>query len=188
MKFVLLDRDGVINEDRRDYVKHWSEFRFISGSLEALARLTRAGYRIIVITNQSVINRKMVSRAGLETIHRNMKEAVSTHGGKIEAVYYCPHVPDDQCACRKPRPGLILQAQKDYGFDPAQVCMIGDSAKDIACAQRAGCAKSILVRTGYGRQTEQSCRLGGPKPDRVVDDLKSAVHWLLEQERRPRQP
>ncbi|MBW2107072.1 MAG: D-glycero-beta-D-manno-heptose 1,7-bisphosphate 7-phosphatase [Deltaproteobacteria bacterium] len=188
MKVVLLDRDGVINEDRSDYVKDWSEFQFISGSLEALARLTRAGYRILVITNQSVINRKLVSLAGLETIHRNMTQAVAAYGGKIEAIYYCPHVPEDRCGCRKPKAGLILQAQKDYAFDPAHVCMIGDSAKDIECAQRAGCGKTILVRTGYGRHTECACHLNGPKPDHVADDLKSAVEWLLQAESSLRQP
>ncbi|MDY6950954.1 MAG: D-glycero-beta-D-manno-heptose 1,7-bisphosphate 7-phosphatase [Thermodesulfobacteriota bacterium] len=181
LKTVFIDRDGVINRDRSDYVKRWSEFKFLPRSLDALQLLSRHGYRVIVITNQSVINRRMVTKEAIEKMHDNMKAAVATHGGHIEAVYYCPHVPEDGCDCRKPEPGLILQAQADYGGSLAATSMIGDSLKDIQCARRAGCGRAILVRTGHGEQTERLCHKGETKADYVADDLMAAVEWLLGQ-------
>jgi D-glycero-D-manno-heptose 1,7-bisphosphate phosphatase len=184
LKYIFIDRDGVINEDRADYVKTWDVFRFIPGSLDALQRLTDSGYRIIVITNQSVINRNMVCPKDLEEIHNNMTKAITAHGGRVEAIFLCPHAPDDGCDCRKPAPGLIRQAQAKYHMDLAQTCMIGDSLKDIQCAQRAGCGKAILVRTGYGAETERQCLQKGVYPDHVADDLNKAVEWLLDESRR----
>jgi D-glycero-D-manno-heptose 1,7-bisphosphate phosphatase len=179
LKVIFVDRDGVINQDRPDYVKSWTEFQFIPGSLEALKRLTVEGYRIIVITNQSVINRHMVSQQELQEIHSNMVRAAAAHGGDIEAVFYCPHVPDDRCSCRKPAQGLIRQAQEKYQIDLSETSMIGDSLKDMQCARKAGCENVILVRTGHGVKTEGLCREKGITPDFVADDLKSAVEWLL---------
>ena len=181
MKIVFVDRDGVINKDRPDYVKDWAEFEFIPGSLDALRLLTLKGYRIIVITNQSVINRRMVTEAGLEEIHEKMLGAVSDHGGCIEAIYHCPHTPEDGCDCRKPEPGLIQQAQADYGFELSNTCMIGDSLKDIESSKRAGCGKVILVRTGHGKETERLCQEGNIKADHVANDLMGAVEWLLSE-------
>jgi len=180
LNVVFLDRDGVINQDRVDYVKSWTEFQFIPGSLDALHQLTHAGYRIIVITNQSAINRNMVSEKTLQQIHDNMARAVTAHGGHIEAIFYCPHAPDDGCSCRKPAPGLIHRAQEKYRIDLPKTCMIGDSLRDIECAQKAGCGRTILVRTGYGTESECLCKEKGISPDYVADDLKHAVEWLLE--------
>jgi len=179
LKIVFLDRDGVINKDRSTYVKTWSEFEFLPGSLNALRLLTLHQYRIIVMSNQSVINRKMVTEAQLQGIHEKMAKAVAAHGGNIEAVYYCPHLPEDGCGCRKPEPGLVYQAQADYGLELAETCMIGDSLKDIQCGRRAGCGKVLLVRTGYGAHTERLCQEAGISPDHVADDLMAAVKWLL---------
>ena len=179
MKVVFVDRDGVINEDRADYVKDWSEFRPIPGSLAALKRLTDHGYAVIVITNQSVINRHMVTRSELETIHHNMAAMVKAHGGAITAIYYCPHRPEDGCTCRKPEAGLIRRAQADFGLTLSETYMIGDSLKDLECARNAGCGTRILVRTGHGRKSEQLCRETGIKTDHVADDLAAAVTWLL---------
>ena len=177
-----MDRDGVINKDRPDYVKAWSEFELLPGSLDALRLLTTSGYQIIVITNQSAIGRKMVTETELEEIHEKMTEAVAAQGGNIEAVYCCPHTPDDGCKCRKPEPGLILRAQADYGLDLSETCMVGDSLKDIQCGRRAGCGKVILVRTGCGQETERLCQEAATVPDYVADDLMDAVQWLLEQD------
>ena len=116
MKIVFADRDGVINTDRSDYVKSWSEFEFLPGSLDALKLLTLNDYHVILITNQSVINRKMVTEEELQDIHAKMEDAVIDHGGRIKAVYYCPHVPEDGCSCRKPEPGLIERAKADHPF------------------------------------------------------------------------
>jgi D-glycero-D-manno-heptose 1,7-bisphosphate phosphatase len=179
LNVVFIDRDGVINKDRPDYVKKWSEFEFLPGSLDALKLLTINGYHIIVVTNQSVINRRIVTAAGLQEIHEKMTGAVTDHGSSIEAIYYCPHVPEDGCNCRKPKPGLIYQAQSDYGLDLSRTCMIGDSLKDIWCARRAGCSRVILVRTGHGKEADRLCQNAGIKADHVADDLMTAVKWLL---------
>ena len=180
MKIVFVDRDGVINRDRSDYVKSWSEFEFLPGSLDALKLLTLNDYQVILITNQSVINRKMVTEEELRDIHAKMEDAVVHHGGRIKAVYYCPHVPEDGCSCRKPEPGLIEQARADHGLDVSRTCLIGDSFKDVVCAKRAGCARIVLVRTGHGRKTEKLCRDAGIEPDHVADDLMAAVEWLVK--------
>ena len=170
----------MINKDRSDYVKRWPEFQFIPGSLDALQRLNESGYRVIIVTNQSVINRNMVSLKTLQDIHHNMAQAIADRGGHVEDIFFCPHVPEDGCDCRKPAPGLIRQAQTKYDIDMAQTCMIGDSLKDILCAQSAGCGKVILVRTGYGMETEEQCMQKGLSLDYVADDLNEAVRWLLE--------
>ena len=179
LKTVFLDRDGVINRERPGYVKSWSEFQFLPRSLEALKLLALHGYRVIVITNQSVINRKMVTEADLRKIHDNMTAAVAAHGGDIEAVYYCPHIPEDGCNCRKPEPGLIYQAKADSEQDLSDTCMVGDSLKDIQCGRRVGCGKVILVRTGHGVEAERLCQESDTTPDCVADDLMAAVEWLI---------
>jgi D-glycero-D-manno-heptose 1,7-bisphosphate phosphatase len=182
LKIVFVDRDGVINRDRSDYVKRWSEFEFLPGSLDALKLLTVSGYGIILITNQSVINRKMVPEEELRNIHAKMEKAIVRHGGRIKAIYYCPHVPEDGCSCRKPEVGLIEQARADHALDLSSICLIGDSLKDIECARRAGCGKVILVRTGHGRETEALCVDAGVEADHVAHDLMAAVKWLLKAE------
>jgi D-glycero-D-manno-heptose 1,7-bisphosphate phosphatase len=179
LKIIFLDRDGVINKDYTTYVKTWSEFEFLPGSLDALKLLTLKGYSIIVITNQSVINRKIVTETQLQEIHEKMTKAVAAHGGSIEAVYYCPHLPEDGCSCRKPEPGLIHQAKREYTLKLPETCMIGDSLKDMQCGRRAGCGEVILVRTGYGTETERLCQEAGIALDHVADDLLAAVKWLL---------
>ena len=180
MKIVFVDRDGVINRDRSDYVKSWSEFEFLPGSLDALKLLTVNNYHAILITNQSVINRKMVTEEELQNIHAKMEDAVVDHGGRIKAIYYCPHVPEDGCSCRKPEPGLIERAEADHDLDLSRTCLIGDSLKDIQCARRAGCGKVVLVRTGHGGKTEKLCKDASVEADHVADDLAAAVKWLLK--------
>lgn len=179
MKTVFLDRDGVINMDRPDYIKKWAEFQFQPKSLEAIELLTINGYQVIVITNQSVINRKLVSESGLNEIHDNMIKAIEAHGGRITSLYYCPHLPSDECGCRKPEPGLILRAQREHNIDLSQTAMIGDSLKDLMCARKAGCAKVLLVRTGNGEKTQRAAAEQGVRADHVANDLYDAVQWLL---------
>jgi len=179
MKVIFLDRDGVINQDRDDYVKEWAEFEFIPGSLEAIKELTEHGFRPIVITNQSAINRNMMTRKGLEDIFENMKNAVAAYGGWIEDIFYCPHVPEDGCDCRKPEPGLLYQARDAYGIDLATTYMIGDNLKDMQCARAAGCGKAVLVRTGHGKETERVCNELGMALDYIADNLLDVARWLL---------
>jgi D-glycero-D-manno-heptose 1,7-bisphosphate phosphatase len=180
-KVIFLDRDGVINRDSPDYIKNWDEFEFLPASLEALRLLTEKGYHLIVITNQSIINRGWVPQAVLDHTHRRLREAVAAAGGRILDIFFCPHRPDENCACRKPKPGLIEQACARHSIDPAASIMIGDNAKDILCGRNAGCGATILVRTGYDPSSEQT--LANPKiqPDAVVDDLLAAARLILSQ-------
>ena len=176
---VFLDRDGVINRDSPDYIKSWSEFEFLPGSLEALKQLTQNGFPIIIITNQSVIHRKMVSKKDLDFIHDMMKKAVQSNGGDIKDIFFCPHIPEDRCDCRKPNPGLIYRAQKRYQIDLETSIMVGDSAKDIECARNAGCGSAILVKTGNGVAAEKILKEKMIQPDVIVRDLLEAVNWIV---------
>lgn len=176
---VFLDRDGVINRDSPDYIKSWSEFEFLPGSLEALKQLTLNGFTIIIITNQSVIHRKMVSRKTLDYIHAKMKAAVQSNGGEIKDIFFCPHIPKDQCDCRKPNPGLIYAAKRRYRIDLETSTMVGDSAKDIECARNAGCGSAILVKTGNGVVAEEMLEERMICPDFVARDLLEAVNWII---------
>ena len=149
MSTIFLDRDGVINENRSDYVKSWSEFQFLPGSREAIAKLTQAGHRIVVCTNQAGVARGTISVEAVEDIHYRMIQNICDFGGKIEKVYYCPHDRDGDCSCRKPRPGMLLQARDEFDIDMRDAVFIGDSITDI----RAGLAASIhavLVLSGLG--------------------------------------
>jgi len=179
LKVVFLDRDGVINRDSPDYIKSWSEFAFLPGSLKALKRLTQKGFTIIVITNQSAVNRRIISRKDLDSIHSHMRSAVNADGGKISDIFFCPHTPDDHCSCRKPKPGLIQQAQSRYALDLESAYMVGDSAKDIECAQNAGCGYAILVQTGNGAEAEKILTRKKISPDYVAADLNDAANWII---------
>ena len=180
-KTVFLDRDGVINEDSPDYIKCWAAFHFIPGSLEAIARLTRSGFSVIVITNQSIINRRMVPLTELETMHRKLRQAVSDSGGRITDIFFCPHRPDEHCDCRKPNPGLIFAARERYGIDLSSAVMVGDSVKDILVGKAAGCGRTVLVKTGNGTTAVQTLEATGQSPDHVATDLDRAVQWILDQ-------
>jgi D-glycero-D-manno-heptose 1,7-bisphosphate phosphatase len=152
MSTIFLDRDGVINENRADYVKSWEEFQFLPGACEAIALLTAAGHRIVVCTNQAGIAYGKMSQAVVEDIHRRMCSEIAQTGGKIEAVYYCPHGKDEQCVCRKPCPGLLLRARIELELDLTDALFIGDSLSDM----QAGFAASVLpVMVLTGRGTEQ---------------------------------
>jgi len=179
MKTVFLDRDGVINRDSSSYIKSWKEFEFLPGSLEAIKLLTEENFTIILITNQSVINRGMVTQSGLMHIFSNMKEAILKKGGKITDIFYCPHMPKENCSCRKPAPGMVLSAQKKYNLDLSSSYFVGDSAKDIECAKRAGCGSSILVRTGNGADAIKELAKTGRAPDHVALDLLEAAKKII---------
>lgn len=178
-KVIFLDRDGVINYDSPDYIKSWDEYRFLPGSLSALAALTAAGYALILITNQSVIGRGMVAAEVLEDMHRRLRRAVAEAGGRIFDIFYCPHRPEEACNCRKPAAGMILQAVARHHIDPAGAIMIGDNTKDIICGRNAGCAGTILVLTGSGRQAEKELALQGIQPTAVATDLSHAAQMIL---------
>ncbi len=176
---IFLDRDGVINYDSVDYIKSWDEYRFLPGSLEALAELTHAGFALILITNQSIIGRGMVTEAVLEDMHRRLRRAVEAAGGSLFDIFYCPHRPDDHCDCRKPEPGLIFQAKEKHGIDLPRTVMIGDNVKDVMCGRNAGCGATLLVRTGNGREAEEELVQKKMLPFAVVDDLRHAAQTIM---------
>ena len=178
--FIFIDRDGVINKDSPDYIKNWQEFEFLPGSLEALALLTRKGCRLIIITNQSIINRGMVPLSVLQDTHQRLCRAAAEAGGRIVDIFYCPHRPDEGCACRKPEPGLILQAHQRYAMNLAGTVMIGDNAKDIECGRNAGCGATILVQTGSGPQALETLAARQIQPDRVARDLLHAARMIVQ--------
>lgn len=175
MKLVVLDRDGVINEDSDEYVKSVAEWRPIRGSLEAIARLYQAGFSVVVVSNQSGLARGLFDRAALDAIHAELRRRVEAAGGEIAGFFVCPHAPADGCDCRKPRPGLLRRAEAELGASLSGAALIGDKPSDLQLARAAGC-RPILVRTGKGRATEQEADLAGAQ---VFDDLAEAVDALL---------
>ncbi len=177
---VFLDRDGVINVDSKEYIKNESEFHFIPKSPQAIALLNKHGFDVILITNQSVINRNMASKETLNAIFNKMKKGVKDAGGHVKDIFFCPHTPDEGCDCRKPRPGLISKAQKKYGIDLAFSCMVGDSAKDIECGINAKCAKTLLVKTGNGVKSMEVLLDKGITPDFVGADLYETAQWIVK--------
>lgn len=177
-RVVFLDRDGVINRDSPDYIKTWEEFEFLPQSIEAIRLLNSNGFATIIITNQSAINRNMISRDGLEHIHALMKKAIKSGGGEIKDIFFCPHTPEEGCDCRKPEPGLIYQAQKKYQIDLAASIMVGDNAKDIECARRAGCGLSVLVKSENFLNAERLLSERKIFPDYTASNLYDAAIWI----------
>jgi D-glycero-D-manno-heptose 1,7-bisphosphate phosphatase len=177
MKLVVLDRDGVINVDSDDYIRSPDEWRPIPGSLDAIAALTRAGYRVAVATNQSGLARGYFDDETLQAIHRKMQRMVTEAGGRIDDIAWCPHGPDDGCDCRKPAPGLLRQLERRVGRSLRGVPVIGDSLRDLEAAASVGAAP-MLVRTGKGAATEASLPASLAATP-VFDDLAAAVASVL---------
>ena len=176
MQLIILDRDGVINEDSDEFIKSPTEWNPVRGSLEAIARLHRAGWRVVVATNQSGIARKLFDLDTLARIHETMHRSVIESGGLIEAVFFCPHGPDDNCNCRKPLPGMFHDIAARLNINLQGVPAIGDSLRDIQAAQAAG-ATPLLVKTGKGFATVNHPDFDPSIP--VYNDLYGAVDHLL---------
>lgn len=175
-RLVVLDRDGVINQDSAEYIKTPEEWRPLDGSLDAIARLCSAGFTVVLATNQSGVARGLFSPATLDAIHRRMTVAIEGAGGVLAGIFVCPHGPGDGCECRKPRAGLMRQIEKAFGCPLANQPVIGDSARDID-AGRAVDARLILVRTGNGLKTEKA--LSSFDDVEVYDDLAAAADALI---------
>ena len=179
MKVIVLDRDGVINHDSDDYIKSAEEWRPLEGSLDAIARLKHSGYTVVVASNQSGLARGFFDIEALSAMHGKMDEMLAEIGARIDAIFYCPHGPEDGCDCRKPKPGMLLEIGQRFNVSLEDVIFIGDSISDIKAAYSAH-AKAMLVRTGKGAKAEKilqtECKGNVP----VFDDLASAVTAILQ--------
>lgn len=177
-KLIILDRDGVINHDSDSFIKSPEEWRPIQGSVEAIADLSHAGYRVAVATNQSGVGRGLFDMATLNAINDKMMELVFRQGGRIDAVFFCPHTTEDQCDCRKPRPGMLKEIASRFHADLKGVPVVGDSLRDLEAGALLGCAP-YLVRTGKGTKTFKAGGL--PPGTQVFDDLAHAVRHIVSE-------
>lgn len=175
-RYVLLDRDGVINYDSDDYIKSPEEWQPIPGSLEAIVRLNEQGYKIAVITNQSGLGRGLFDVTTLNEIHARMRRLLAEQGGEIADIYYCPHTPEEHCECRKPQPGLLLRFSQETQIPLKDIFFVGDSWKDIQTGCAVG-AQSLLVKTGKGLKTLAD----HPESNvPVFEDLYAAAYYIIE--------
>lgn len=182
---VILDRDGVINEESDQYIKTPSEWIPLEGSLQAIARLNKAGFHVAVATNQDAMSRGLYDAPALQKIHTRMHQAVSAVSGRLDAVYFCPHGAEAKCSCRKPEPGMLSDCIRRFGAEASQVYVVGDRWRDLIAAAKAGCMP-ILVRTGYGLKTLAEHESGSapmPAATQVFDSLASWVEKVLSGEK-----
>jgi D-glycero-D-manno-heptose 1,7-bisphosphate phosphatase len=175
VKLVILDRDGTINVDSPGFVKSPAEWQPIPGSLEAIARLHQADYRVVVATNQSGIGRGLFDTQALFAIHDKLQRALGQVGGRIDAFFFCPHKADDGCRCRKPQPGMLIEVARRFNVPIEDVIMVGDSRKDLDAAVAAG-ARPALVLTGNGAKTQEAGNL--PRGTAVYADLAAVARQL----------
>jgi D-glycero-D-manno-heptose 1,7-bisphosphate phosphatase len=176
MKLVILDRDGVINYDSDQFIKSPAEWRPIPGSIEAIARLNQNGYRIAVATNQSGIGRGLFDMATLNAMNDKLMELVFRQGGRIDAIFFCPHTAVEDCNCRKPRTGMLEEIAARFHTELKGVPVVGDSLKDLQCAESVG-AQPVLVLTGKGAKTRQAG--GMPKKTQVFENLAEAARHFI---------
>ncbi len=177
MKLIILDRDGVINHDSDEYIKSPEEWHPVDGSLDAISRLNRAGYKVIVATNQSGVGRGYFDIETLNKIHQKMHSALKEFGGRIDAIFFCPHKPDDNCDCRKPKPGLFNSISNRLSVDLNNIPVVGDSTRDLEAA-KAVLASPVLVKTGKGIATFNHTGFDHSIP--VFENLYEYVESLLE--------
>ena len=180
-KVVFLDRDGVINRDRgSEYIDCWKKFRFLPGSLRALKLLKENQYTVVVVSNQAGIAKGSYALRELQDITRRMKKVVKVRGGRLDAIYYCPHQKEDRCCCRKPKTALFRKAKKRFDFQYKETFVIGDSQRDIAAGKILHC-RTVLVLSG--REKHHRRHLWDPQPDMIKKNLLEAVLWILRKDR-----
>ena len=179
MKLVILDRDGVINQDSANFIKNPNEWIALPGSLEAIALLNQSGFRVAIATNQSGIARGLFDMAILNAINDKMYRALAQIGGRIDAMFYCPHAADDNCSCRKPKTGMVEDIARRFSVDLSEVFAVGDSLRDLQAFHDAGC-KPILVRSGKGEETLTQGNL--PPNTLIFADLNEAVQHIIAED------
>ena len=179
MKLVILDRDGVINKDSVLSIKSPKEWIPIEGSLEAISLLNKNGYTVVVATNQSAIGKKIINNATLDSIHKKMQDLLKTKNAKIDKIFYCPHIEEDSCACRKPKTGLMQKIKEHYNISLKKIPAIGDSARDLEAYSKSE-ARPILVRTGNGRDVEK--RKSYPSNTLIFDNLLETSKFIIKME------
>ena len=187
MKLVILDRDGTINEDSADFVKSPSEWEPLPGALEAIARLNHAGWHVVVATNQSGLGRGLFDVASLNAMHAKMHTMLATVGGRVDAIFYCPHAPDEGCRCRKPEPGLFEQIGERYGMDLLGVPAVGDAPRDLVAAVMAGCEPHLVLTGKAALYSGRSLPEGYPAGTVVHADLAAFADYLVQKDERPSQ-
>lgn len=188
MKLLVLGRDGVLNRYRTEHVAAASEFEPLPGALEAVARLNHAGWHVVLATNQPGLGTGLLDMAGLNAVHLRMNELLARQGGRIDAVFICPHTPEDGCDCRKPAPGLLRKIGERFGVDLAEVVVAGDTLRDLQAAQAAGCEPHLL-RTGRSEHLDDAAlaSLVAQVPGtRVHKDLEALAHYLIQRDRSSR--
>lgn len=173
---VFLDRDGVINQDRDDYVKNTEELVVFPFSPESIARLNQAGFAVVVVSNQQCVAKGLMTREDLSLIQQEISRQVESAGGSILSFYYCTHFKHENCNCRKPKHGMLEKAVKDHNLDPRAGFMVGDNEKDVIAGKAMGC-RTVLVMTGMA--TRETAENMADPPDYVASDLKEAVDWIL---------
>ncbi len=182
MKLVILDRDGTINEDSADFIKSPDEWTPLPGALEAIARLNHAGWHAVIASNQSGLGRGLFDVATLNAIHARMHQMLALVGGRVDAIFYCPHTAADHCHCRKPEPGLLEQIGERYGVDLQQVPVVGDSTRDLVSAVAAGCEPHLVLTGKAAPYRGRSLPESFPKETRAHTDLAAFADYLLARE------
>lgn len=178
---IFLDRDGVIIENRPEYVRSWADVEFLPHALTILARIAALPYRIIVVTNQAGVGRGIITQQTVAEINQKLVEEIRNSGGRVDGIYVCPHTPDEDCDCRKPKPGLIRQAADEFALDLERSFLIGDSLSDIEAGVAAGIPRLALVRTGLGSKFEKLLAEKGLSDVKVYDNLAEALMELIPQ-------
>lgn len=178
-KAVFIDRDGVINKNRQSYVRSWDDVEFLPGVLDALARLSKSVYKTVIVTNQSAVGRGLISLEQANMINQQIVDEIVFVGGRIDAIYMCPHKPDDNCLCRKPKPGMILQARNDMDLDLGSSILIGDTLNDLIAGHTAGISVLALVRTGLDQTQDIEELPNELSVIQIFDNLPRALDSLI---------
>ena len=176
---VFLDRDGVLIENRSDYVQDWSQVTILPETITALSSFHDAGFKIVIVTNQSAVGRGIITFDTVQEINDRLIKIIEKNGGRIDAVYVCPHKPEDYCNCRKPQPGLLFQAARDLSLDLSSSWMIGDAWSDLLAGQAAGLRELIMVKTGRGSEQLLQAQPKELRTFRVHDTISEAISAII---------